>query len=74
MRNGAFLRLKSVELGANLPEKFLNRFKVSNVRLYANAMNLFVWSQFKMWDPEMGSEGLGYPIQAVYNIGINVGF
>ena len=74
MRNGSFLRLKSVELGANLPEKFLSRYKVGNLRIYANAMNLFVWSKFKMWDPEMGGKGLGYPIQAVYNIGINVGF
>lgn len=74
MRNGAFLRLKSVELGYNLPNQFLNKFKMSNVRFYVNALNLAVWSKFKMWDPEMGGEGLGYPVQAVYNVGINVGF
>lgn len=74
MRNGSFLRLKSVELGFNLPDKALSKYKVSNLRFYANAMNLFVWSKFKTWDPEMGGNGLGYPIQAVYNIGINVGF
>jgi len=74
MRNGAFLRLKSVELGYNVSDKFLTRLKMSNVRFYVNAMNLAVWSKFKMWDPEMGGEGLGYPVQAVYNVGINIGF
>lgn len=74
MRDGAFVRLKSVELGYNLPTSFLQRYRVSNVRLYANGLNLAAWSKFKLWDPEMGGSGLGYPIQAVYNIGINVGF
>lgn len=74
MRDGAFIRLKSVELGANLPSKMISKMKVGNLRVYANAMNLVVWSKFKMWDPEMGGQGLGYPIQAVYNFGINVGF
>jgi len=74
MRNGAFLRLKSVELGYNVPAKKLERMRISNLRIYANGLNLGVWSKFKMWDPEMGGEGIGYPIQAVYNIGINVGF
>jgi hypothetical protein len=73
MRNGAFLRLKSVELGYTVPKKILDRWKMSNIRIYTNALNLAVWSKFKMWDPEMGGDGLGYPVQAVYNIGINVG-
>jgi len=74
MRNGAFVRLKSVELGYNMPQNLLKRFKVSNLRIYMNGMNLYAWSKFKMWDVEMGGNGLGYPIQAVYNVGINVGF
>lgn len=74
MRDGAFLRLKSVELGYNMPAKLLQRIKVGNMRIYANASNLFVWSKFKMWDVEMGGNGLGYPLQRVYNIGVNIGF
>jgi hypothetical protein len=74
MRNGAFLRLKSVELGYNMPEHFLKKFGVDNLRIYLNAANLFAISKFKMWDPEMGGDGLGYPIQQVYNIGIMIGF
>lgn len=74
MRDGAFVRLKSVEMGYSMPSKLLERFGVSNLRLYLNGLNLMSWSKFKLWDPEMGGNGLGYPIQAVYNVGINVGF
>jgi TonB-linked SusC/RagA family outer membrane protein len=70
MRNGAFLRLKSVELGYNVSKEFLDKFKISSLRLYANTTNPVVFSNFKLWDPEMGGNGLGYPIQATYNFGI----
>lgn len=70
MRNGAFLRLKSVELGYNVSKEILDKFKISNLRLYANTMNPVVFSKFKLWDPEMGGNGLGYPIQVTYNFGI----
>lgn len=74
MRDGSFMRLKSVELGFNFPKSILNKVKFSNIRLYANALNLFSISKFKMWDAEMAGNGLGYPIQRVVNVGINVGF
>jgi len=48
--------------------------RFSNFRVYANGQNLFAFSKFKLWDPEMGGNGLGYPVQAVYNFGINFGF
>lgn len=43
------------------------------LRVYLNASNLFVISGFKLWDPEMGGNGLGYPLQRVYNIGLTIG-
>lgn len=74
MRDGDFLRLKSIELGFNFPEKILQRYKIGALRIYANASNIIAWSKFKLWDVEMGGDGLGYPLQRVYNVGINVGF
>lgn len=74
MRNGAFLRLKSVELGYNLQTKLQKRLGLSSARIYANATNLGAISAFKLWDPEMGGNGLGYPVQTVYNLGLNVSF
>ena len=70
MRNGAFLRLKSVELGYNVPKNVLDHWHISGLRLYANTTNPVVFSQFKLWDPEMGGNGLGYPVQSTYNFGI----
>ncbi|WEK35154.1 MAG: TonB-dependent receptor [Candidatus Pseudobacter hemicellulosilyticus] len=72
LRNGAFLRLKQVELAYNIPAKSLARLKVSGLRVYVNANNLFKFTSFKLWDPEQGSNGLGYPVQKVYNMGVRL--
>lgn len=74
MRDGSFLRLKSVEIGYNAPKSFNTKLGLQDLRIYINGSNLAVWSAFKMWDPEMGGNGLGYPIQSVYNVGLKVNF
>ncbi|MDR6785298.1 TonB-linked SusC/RagA family outer membrane protein [Pedobacter africanus] len=74
MRNGSFLRLKTVELGYNFNAKMLKRLGIEGLRLYANGSNLFLISGFKMWDPEQAGNGLGYPLQKVFNMGLNVQF
>lgn len=74
LRDGAFLRLKSVELGYSLPSSLVSRVKITNLRLYVSGTNLLTFSKFKMWDPEMGGQGLSYPIQKVFNAGVQLGF
>lgn len=74
MRNGAFMRLKQVEVAYNIKEKGLKKLHMSSVRLYLNANNLFVITGFKLWDPEQGGNGLGYPVQKVFNAGLTVSF
>lgn len=74
MRNGAFLRLKTVEIGYNLRDRALKKLHLGGLRLYVNGSNLFVLSGFKLWDVEQGGNGLGYPLQKVFNIGVNVQF
>jgi TonB-linked SusC/RagA family outer membrane protein len=74
LRNGAFLRLQQVEIGYTPKTKFRSKFGLANFRVYASARNLFVWSKFKLWDPEVRGNGLDYPLQRVYNLGVNVGF
>ncbi|WP_300600619.1 TonB-dependent receptor [Niabella sp.] len=74
LRNGRFVRLKSAELGYSLPARIIKKFNIKRFRLYANGTNLWVWSKFKMWDPEMAGNGLGYPVQRVVNVGLNVDF
>ncbi|MDR3245085.1 MAG: TonB-dependent receptor [Prevotellaceae bacterium] len=72
LRNGSFLRLKSVEFGYSLPG--INKISLQSARIYASVENVFVLSPFKLWDPEMGSKGLGYPLNRRFNVGIQLSF
>lgn len=74
MQDGAFLRLKTTELGYNFSKDLVRHIGLQSGRLYLSGMNLFAISKFKMWDPEMGGNGLGYPVQRVFNIGALIGF
>lgn len=74
MRDGAYLRLKSVEIGYTLPKSWTKKAHIEGVRIYFSGLNLLTFSNFKIWDTEMGSNGLNYPIQKVYNVGLNVNF
>lgn len=73
-RNGRFLRLKSLEFGYSLSEKTLKKTPLKGLRVYFSGTNLFCISQFKIWDPEMADNGLGYPLQRVFSIGVNITF
>jgi TonB-linked SusC/RagA family outer membrane protein len=74
MRNGAFLRVKQIEIGYTLPKKVVERFHMNSLRVYFSGTNLFTFSKFKLWDVEMAGNGLGYPVQKVFNLGLNVTF
>ncbi|MEL7589082.1 MAG: TonB-dependent receptor [Prolixibacteraceae bacterium] len=73
MQDASFIRLKSVELGYTLPQKLSRKVHLENLRLYVSGTNLLCFSRFKLWDPEMAGNGLGYPVQRVFNVGVNVG-
>jgi TonB-linked SusC/RagA family outer membrane protein len=72
-RDGSFLRLKQAEMGYKF-EKLANRLNLGNMRFYVSGTNLLCWSKFKLWDVEMATNGLGYPVQRVFNLGLNVSF
>jgi TonB-linked SusC/RagA family outer membrane protein len=74
MRDGSFLRLKQVEIGYTIPQRFTEKIKMNNLRFYVSGTNLLVFSKFKMWDVEMAGNGLGYPNQRVINFGLNLSF
>ncbi|UYQ91186.1 TonB-dependent receptor [Chitinophaga horti] len=72
MRNGAFLRLKSLEVGYTLPDRLAKKAYLTNCRIYFNGLNLLTFSRFKDWDPELSSNAFSYPLQKVFNVGLNV--
>jgi TonB-linked SusC/RagA family outer membrane protein len=73
MQDAGFIRLKSVEIGYTLPYRLSEKIYMKNLRVYVSGTNLYCWSRFKIWDPEMAGNGLGYPLQRVFNVGINIG-
>jgi len=74
MYDGPFLRLKSVEIGYSLPYQLSEKLRMRSARVYLSGTNLLLFSKFKLWDIEMGKSGLNYPLQRVFNVGINVSF
>lgn len=74
MRDGSFLRVKTLEIGYSLPRKWVNRAGIDRVRFYASGSNLFSLSKFKLWDVEQAGNAFNYPIQRVINLGVDVEF
>ncbi|MCH5685978.1 hypothetical protein LWM68_18045 [Niabella sp. W65] len=72
LRNGNFLRVRSIELGYLLPVSILNRIRVKSTRVFVNGYNLFSLSSktFNGADPE-NYRGL-YPIQKVISVGVHI--
>lgn len=70
----AYLRLKQIELGYTLPKWKV--FPSLNLRVYANAYNLFTITGVKFVDPEHPSDDLGrlYPLNRTYTFGVQVSF
>jgi TonB-linked SusC/RagA family outer membrane protein len=72
LREGTFMRLKSVETGYSLPG--VQRLHIQSSRIYFSIENLLYFSRYKLWDPEVGGNGLGYPLNRRFNVGLQLSF
>lgn len=75
IQNRSFLRLKNIELGYTLPERFLSKVGVKALRVYVSGQNLFVWDNLRIThvDPEQNNS-YGYPITKNVTLGLNINF
>ena len=74
LKNGAFVRLKNIELSYTLPDKWIKYVGMSQCRLYVNANNLITWDHLDdLVDPESNGSNR-YPICKTINFGLNVTF
>ncbi len=74
-RSRDYIRLKNLELGYTLPANLTNRFKMNNLRVYVNGLNLITWDKLKVLDPESDSTtGQYYPQARLINAGLTVTF
>ncbi len=73
LRNGDYVRLKQIELGYSVPQKWLERIKLDQIRLFARGYNLFTLASKELdnRDPEVIS-AFSYPMQRLFNFGINI--
>ena len=71
----SMLRIKDIELGYRFPKTWINDYGVKTLRLYLKGSNLFTFSKFDMWDPELDTQnGMKYPIMKSVSVGIDVNF
>ena len=84
LEDGSFFRLRNVTLSYNLPQRFLERIKMSGARFYVSADNLYTLTRFSGMDPEVRLDGdtyhhagmysQNYPIPMTVVLGIDVNF
>ena len=88
VEDGSYLRLKTVNIGYNIPAKYLSRMKIKTIKIYASATNLLTFTKYSGYDPEVNSVsgtgiesnlGIGtdngsYPQARTYTIGMNMSF
>ena len=74
IENGSFAKLRTIQLGYNLPKTFTDKIRMDRLRLYISAQNLLTIksSKFSGVDPE--NPGFNYPIPLNLTFGLNVGF
>lgn len=86
VEDGSYLRIKNITLGYTFPKKLLSKARIENLRLYCNIQNLYTFTKYSGYDPEIGAStqdatGLTYgvdngryPSPTTYSIGLNITF
>ena len=86
VEDGSYLRIKNITLGYNFPKSLLTRAKIDNIRVYCNIQNLYTFTKYTGYDPEVGastqdSSGLTfgvdngrYPSPMTCSFGVNITF
>ena len=73
--DASYLRLKNIEIGYTLPDKWLRPAGISSMRVYVNAQNLFTITDVPQIDPEnTQQEGWTYPQMKSFNVGLTLQF
>ena len=82
VEDASFLRLKNVQLGYNFPVKILKNTGLSSLRVYFSAQNLYTWTGYTGYDPEVstrnsamtrGFDYSAYPRAKTYTFGVKLG-
>ena len=84
IEDGSFVKIKNLSLGYNLPRGVLNPLNLDNARVYVNVENLYTFTDYSGFDPEVGPynqdpllngiDNGNYPSPRIYTFGVNIGF
>jgi TonB-linked SusC/RagA family outer membrane protein len=80
IKDGSFCRVKNVQLGYTLPQHVTRKASVERLRLWIGAENLFTFTKYNGYDPEIGAEQMGvsmmgnYPVPRTINCGVGITF
>jgi TonB-linked SusC/RagA family outer membrane protein len=82
VEDGSYLRVQNIQLGYSFSDKILEKFKISRLRLYVAANNLFTFTKYQGFNPDINnadplSAGVDfgqYPLARTFTTGINVSF
>ncbi len=82
IEDGSYLRIQNISLGYNIPQNILQKYKVGNIRLYFSIQNLYTFTKYSGYDPELGSFNGSvlnmnidyghYPNPRTYTFGANI--
>lgn len=82
VEDGSFFRIKTVTLGYNIPSRILSNKNIRNIRLYASVNNVYTFTNYSSFDPEISSNNqllrgfdvVTYPRARTFLLGVNVSF
>ncbi len=84
LEDGSYLRIKTFQIGYNIPKILLSKMYIQNAKIYFNAQNLYTFTKYTGLDPEIGQGDQGtldigidratYPQARIYSIGLSVTF
>lgn len=83
IEDGSYLRLKTVNFSYNFSKDVLDKYQISKLKIYFAAQNLFTWTNYSGFDPDVsvvnslimpGVDYSGYPIHKIMSLGLNISF
>ncbi|TAN16711.1 MAG: SusC/RagA family TonB-linked outer membrane protein [Chitinophagaceae bacterium] len=75
IENGSYLRIKTITIGYTLPSQWTERIKFSSIRVYISCMNLYTFTGYSGFDPEIPVDGIDYsvyPVTRTLSLGVNL--
>ena len=76
VEDGKYIRLRNITLSYTAPAGMFGKYRISSARFFVQGQNLFTWSSFKGYDPEIASgvlQGAQYPALRAITVGLNLG-